>query len=99
MGKNRWLGAFRWPRVLAEPLEPRTLLSGIGLVGMQAYVSGRRPSSIVAADVNGDGWSDLAIADNSASGQISVHLNNRDGTFSTLLLSNVTPGNPAVGIA
>jgi hypothetical protein len=43
------------------------------------YDVGRAPWSITAADVNGDGWPDLAVA----SEGVRVHLNQGDGTFAS----------------
>ncbi|HRI34563.1 MAG TPA: VCBS repeat-containing protein, partial [Saprospiraceae bacterium] len=42
--------------------------------------TGNRPESVAAADLNGDGKSDLAVA-NFGSGTLSVLLNNGDGSF------------------
>jgi len=42
------------------------------------YTTGSRPSSLTAADFNGDGMPDLAVASGSG---VSVLLNNSDGTF------------------
>ncbi len=44
------------------------------------YAAGDRPSSVAAADLNGDGKADLAVA-NETSGTVSVLLNEGDGTF------------------
>jgi hypothetical protein len=44
------------------------------------YPVGRGPISVAAADVNGDGIADLAVA-NYASGTLSVLLGNADGTY------------------
>src|SRR5262249_708621 len=50
------------------------------------YIAGTAPESLVAADLNGDGYLDLVIVDHSGqvvnhSGQVSVLLGNGDGTF------------------
>jgi FG-GAP-like repeat len=44
------------------------------------YKLGKGPESLVAADLNGDAWKDLAIA-NVSSDTVSVLLNTRDGAF------------------
>src|SRR5450755_3042002 len=45
-----------------------------------SYPAQRGPLAMVTADFNGDGYSDLAVA-NSASASVSVMLGNGDGTF------------------
>lgn len=47
------------------------------------YPAGANPAALVAADLNGDGKLDLAVADNfyMPTGEISVLLGNGDGTF------------------
>ncbi len=44
------------------------------------YRAGDHPASVFAVDLNGDGDNDLAVA-NYYSANVSVHLNNGDGTF------------------
>ena len=44
------------------------------------YDVGVKPSSVAVGDFNGDGWDDLVVA-NLYSDNVSVLLNNRDGTF------------------
>jgi hypothetical protein len=54
---------------------------GDGTMGSPArYAAGGGPAAIVAADWNQDGFADLAVA-NANSGDVSVLLNNGDGTF------------------
>jgi hypothetical protein len=47
-----------------------------------AYEVGYRPQSVIVADLNGDPYKDLAVA-NSYSDTISILINNGDGTFLT----------------
>jgi hypothetical protein len=44
------------------------------------YTAGTNPGSVTAADFNGDGKADLAVA-NYGSNTVSVLINNGDGTF------------------
>ena len=46
---------------------------------------GGKPYSVAIADLNGNGWSDLAVA-NLDSDNVSVLLNNGDGTFGASVL-------------
>lgn len=46
----------------------------------RTYKLGKGPESLAAADLNGDGWMDLAIA-NVSSDTVSVLVNTRDGAF------------------
>ncbi len=50
--------------------------------GSSTVATGNGPAAIVAADFNGDGKMDLAVA-NSAANTVSVLLGNGDGTFAT----------------
>jgi hypothetical protein len=63
---------------MTEGLEGRVLLTGFDFPGRQ-YDVGFEPSSVVSADLDGDGDIDLATANNS-SGNISVLRNNGDET-------------------
>jgi hypothetical protein len=64
-------------KLTVEPLEDRSLPSFLGPVG---YPVGPSPQALVAADFNGDGAPDLAVA-NSGSNTVSVLPGNGDGTF------------------
>lgn len=52
---------------------------GVGFA-QKDYPTGSGPTSVITADLNGDGKQDLAVA-NSASNNVSVLLGNGDGTF------------------
>ncbi len=66
-------------RLLLESLEGRRLLAFDLALN---YAVDARPTSIVTADFNGDGRSDLATANSGVShGSVSVLLGNADGTF------------------
>ena len=76
----------RRPRAshICEPIEPRRLLS---FVAASAFDTGVGPTSVAAADLNGDGLLDLAVANSGTfihyvdDGSVGVHLGNGDGTF------------------
>jgi hypothetical protein len=55
------------------------------------YQTGREPFSVFAADFNGDGKPDLAVA-NYADNTVSILMNNGDGTFSTAVDYGVGSG-------
>jgi len=57
------------------------------------YPIGNNPASISATDCNGDGKTDLVVA-NSGNNTVSVLLNNGDGTFATTPLSYPTGTQP-----
>jgi hypothetical protein len=66
-----------------QPPSSLSILLGNGDGTFQAaqnYTAGARIRSVVAADFNGDGIPDLAVANNAA-GTVSVLLGNGDGTF------------------
>src|SRR4051812_6511926 len=67
-------------RHVAERLEQRTLLSAPAFYAGNSYPAGEGASVIIAADFNGDGKPDLATA-NYTESDVSVLLNNGDGTF------------------
>jgi hypothetical protein len=60
--------------VLAAPAPPLQFKSGVN------YVAGGRPTGIVAADFNGDGVLDFAVA-NSENSSVTILIGNADGTF------------------
>jgi len=57
---------------------------------------GTSPQALAAADLNGDGIPDLAVA-NSGSNTVSILLGNGDGTFT--LKSTISPGNGPASLA
>ncbi|UCE24264.1 MAG: VCBS repeat-containing protein [Candidatus Zixiibacteriota bacterium] len=59
---------------------------------------GTSPYSIVSADFDGDMWNDLAVA-NSGTGDISVLINNQDGTFAVPVTYTVGSNPRAVATA
>src|SRR5947199_105591 len=64
-------------RPRGERLEGRWLLS---FVSSGNFAVGAAPRSVAVGDVNGDGRSDLAVANDNV-GSVSVLLGNGDGTF------------------
>jgi hypothetical protein len=69
------------------------LSNGDGTFQIQAYPVGLNPVGLVTGDFNGDGHTDLAVAN---SDSISVLLNNGDGTFRTETPIPVGPGPTAL---
>jgi acetyl esterase/lipase len=71
-------------RLSIEPLEDRCLLSagvgGLSFLDPVDYAVGRGPRSVAVADLNGDRFPDVAVA-NSASNDLSVFLANSDGSL------------------
>ena len=65
--------------VVDQDGNPLTNANGL-LQGQQTYAVGGDPSSVVAADLNGDGKLDL-VATNWGSNTVSVLMGNGDGTF------------------
>ncbi|MGH9347680.1 MAG: CRTAC1 family protein [Vicinamibacterales bacterium] len=51
-----------------------------------ARVTGRYPMTAIAADVNGDGWTDIYVASDSTAAIL--YRNNRDGTFTDVALES-----------
>jgi hypothetical protein len=68
---------------------------GTFLISPRTYPVGQTPVAIVAADLNGDGVLDLAVA-NQSSDNVSVLLGNGDGTFQSAL--NFRAGSNPIGI-
>ncbi|UCG61206.1 MAG: VCBS repeat-containing protein [Candidatus Zixiibacteriota bacterium] len=54
--------------------------SGVLFESPVTFITGQEPHSVYAADFDGNGYPDLAIANNN-SDDVSVHLNSGDGTF------------------
>src|SRR5205085_747446 len=71
--------------------------SGLGLVFSSAltYSVGTNPRGLVAADFNGDGKTDLAVA-NAGSSDVSILLGNGDGTFQAGTTLASAPGAAAI---
>jgi hypothetical protein len=65
-------------RLSIELLEDRTLLS---FLSAPIYPAGRYPDSVAVGDFNGDGHLDLAVANDTKTGTVSILLNKGDGTF------------------
>jgi FG-GAP-like repeat len=63
-----------------EPLEQRTLLSGLPFLSPTSFAVGSDPVSVAVGDFKGDGTLDLAVA-NRNSNNVSVLLGNGNGTF------------------
>ena len=75
-------GGVRRRKLSLENLEARAMLSAnaFGLSPATDYSVGKDPVSIVNADLNRDGYLDLAVA-NMTDNTVSVLLGNNDGTF------------------
>jgi enediyne biosynthesis protein E4 len=65
-----------------------------------ARVTGRYPMTAIAADVTGDGWTDIYVASDSTAAIL--YRNNRDGTFTDVALESGAAyndqGNPQAGM-
>src|SRR5262249_58706206 len=96
-GQPRHRGSLRAPphRPNLEALKDRNLLSFSPAV---SYPAGTNPLAVVAADFNGDGRLDLAVA-NYLDDSVSVLLGNADGTFQPARTSATSrnPPSPAGG--
>src|SRR5271156_5001398 len=68
---------------VVEKLEPRFLLSTVSFLPQQTLATGTNPIAIASADFNGDGNLDLAVADTTSPGEITILLGNGNGTFFT----------------
>ena len=90
-------------RVLSlETLEPRAMLAAnaFGLSPAADFTVGHNPDSIVNADLNSDGYLDLAVA-NKTDNTVSIIFGNNDGTFGNQRIYAVgtTPMNVVLGDA
>ncbi|NUN69346.1 MAG: VCBS repeat-containing protein, partial [Bacteroidetes bacterium] len=72
--------------------------NGASFAASTDYAAGTQPNSIILADLNADGDADL-VAVNSGSDNVSVRLNNGDGTFGSesLLSTGDNPSSVAAG--
>jgi hypothetical protein len=91
-----WLRHFNWRSKTKQPprktpqrnrlrlgmeyLEDRTVPAYLAPV---TFAAGLNPVGVAVGDYNGDGKSDMAVANNAAVGMISILLSNGDGTFGT----------------
>ena len=74
--------AYTHQRHHCELLERRTLLTGtISFAPHVDFTAGTSPQALVAADFNGDGNEDLAVADHTGD-KVSIFFGNGDGGFS-----------------
>ena len=79
---------------LAIPLP--SIAQTVSFMARQDYAAGRAPGSVAVGDFNGDGKSDLVVADFqiNSPGKVSVLLGNGDGTFQAA--QSVAAGGAAV---
>lgn len=84
--------------VLVESLETRCLLSVATFAPAHSYNVGSLPSSIAVDDFNGDGFKDMAVANN-GTGTVSILLGRGDGTFPRRADHAVAQGGGAESIA
>ena len=75
IAKSKWAAGFR-PGV--EFLEQRTVPA---FLAPATFAAGTTPLGIAVGDYNGDGKSDMAVANSGAVGSVSILLSNGDGTF------------------
>ena len=84
--------------MLVESLETRRLLSVATFAPAHAYRVGSLPSSIAVGDFNGDGYKDMAVANN-GNGTVGFLLGRGDGTFLPRVKYGVAQGVGAQSIA
>lgn len=84
--------------LFAPSLTPSQFVPGVtpATFPESTFATGASPVSIVAADFNGDGILDLAVADHTAN-TVSILLGNGDGTFGTA--TSFPTGNGPIAIA
>jgi uncharacterized repeat protein (TIGR01451 family) len=68
--------------------------SAVDFTSPKSYPVGTNPTAVVIADFNGDGKLDIAVA-NWGSGNVSVLLNNGDGTFQAAVNFDAGTANPS----
>ena len=81
------------------PVRAQSCVPGLGSPEPPRFAVGAYPSSVVAADLNGDGRPDLTTANggsNQGPSDVSVLLGNGDGTFQAQLRFAVGPGPKSV---
>jgi hypothetical protein len=79
MAKSKWSTGFR-PGV--ENLEERAVPA---FLAPADFAAGANPYGIAVGDFNGDGKSDMAVANGNVAGSVSILLSNGDGTFAAPL--------------
>src|SRR4051794_27775166 len=65
----------------AEAFEPRTYRSAFDFRGAASVDVGAQPTSAVVADFNGDGATDVVVANSGVPGGLVLALGNGDGTL------------------
>jgi hypothetical protein len=84
-----------WVVLLCSLSVADALFAQVSFIARRDFPVGIEPYSVSVGDFNGDGMPDLAVA-NSGSNNVSVLLNNGDGTFDTGLIFGVGRGPRAV---
>ena len=85
--------SFRWRNDNGSEAAPTA--GAISFSGGSTYSTGTYPNVVVSADFNGDGYKDLAT-NNSSSSNISVFINNGNGTFGTGVNYSVSSTNYSI---
>lgn len=92
-------GHFDLALISREASDKVVLNNGNGSFSMPRYFrTGEAPIALAAGDLNGDGFADLAIADDYAEPRVDILLNHGDGSFQPLVsyLSGVSATNVAL---